>query len=73
MSIIGLIICLIIIGVLLWLVNAYIPMAQPIKTIINVLVILLVVLWLCNLFGVFDMGGGYRIGTGHTGHTHTLP
>ena len=50
MNIIGIIILLIVIGVLLWLANTYIPMDTKIKTIMNVLVIILVVLWLLYSF-----------------------
>lgn len=50
MSIIGLIVTLIVIGVLLWLVNTYIPMDGRIKNIINIVVVILVVLWLLQVF-----------------------
>lgn len=50
---IGVIITLILIGVLLWLVNSYIPMDAKIKNILNVVVVILVILWLLNIFGVF--------------------
>ena len=46
----GLIIMLMIIGVGLWAINTYVPMAQPIKTILNVVVVLLVVIWVVNIF-----------------------
>ena len=58
MSIIGLIITLVVIGLLLWLVNSYIPMDGKIKQILNVVVIIVVVLWLLNVFGVFGMNLG---------------
>ncbi len=58
MSIIGLIIALVVIGVLLWLVNTYIPMDAKIKQIINIVVVIVVVLWLLNVFGVFNMNLG---------------
>jgi len=48
----GLIITLIVIGVLLWLVNAYIPMDPKIKNILNIVVVIVVVLWLLSVFGV---------------------
>ena len=54
MSIIGLIVVLVIIGVLLWLLNTYVPMAQPIKTILNIVIILIVVLWLLQVFGLLS-------------------
>ncbi len=54
MGLIQIVLVLIIIGVLLWLINAYIPMARPIKTILNILVIICVVLWLLSLFGIIS-------------------
>jgi hypothetical protein len=44
---------LIVVGVLLWLVNSFIPMARPIKSILNAVVVILVVLWLLDVFGLF--------------------
>jgi len=46
---------LVIIGVCLYLVQTYVPMAAPIKTIITVVVVLFVCLWLLQIFGVFDV------------------
>jgi len=54
MSIVSIVISLIVVGVLLWLVNTYIPMDGKIKNIINIVVIVAVVLWLLNVFGVLD-------------------
>lgn len=56
MGLIQLVVILIVIGVLLWLVNTYIPMAAPIRTIINVVVIIFVCLWLLQAFGLFSGG-----------------
>lgn len=50
MTIIGLLITLVVIGVLLWLVNSYIPMDPKIKQILNVVVVIVVVLWLLGIF-----------------------
>ncbi|MCX7124697.1 MAG: hypothetical protein NTU49_02895 [Gammaproteobacteria bacterium] len=47
---------LIVIGILLWLINTYIPMAKPIKTILNVVVVLCVIFWLLSVFGIVDIG-----------------
>lgn len=58
MSIVALILTLVVIGVILWLVNTYIPMDGKIKNILNVVVIICVVLWLLNVFGVFGMNLG---------------
>ena len=52
MSLITIIVTLIIVGVLLWLVNTYIPMDGKIKNILNIVVVVVVVLWLLNVFGV---------------------
>ena len=50
MDLIQLIIFLVIVGVLMWGVNAYVPMEARIKQILNVVVIIVVVLWLLGLF-----------------------
>jgi len=50
MSLINLVIILIVIGVLLWLVNNYIPMDGKIKQIIKVVVVIAVVVWLIQVF-----------------------
>jgi hypothetical protein len=52
MSLVTLVITLIIVGVLLWLVNTYIPMDGKIKKIINVVVVIVVILWLLHVFGI---------------------
>ena len=62
MPLISIVIILIVVGVLLWLVNTYIPMDQKIKTIINVVVVIAVVLWLLNVFGVLGSIENIRIG-----------
>lgn len=61
MDLIQLVVILIVIGVLLWLVNTYIPMDEKIKMIINVVVVIAVVLWLLTLFGLLP-GRSIRIG-----------
>lgn len=54
MSLVGLVVTLIVVGVLLWLVNTYIPMDPKIKTILNVVIVIAVVLWLLSAFGVLS-------------------
>jgi 1-acyl-sn-glycerol-3-phosphate acyltransferase len=54
MSLITIVVSLIVVGVLLWLVNTYIPMDGKIKKILNVVVMVVVVLWLLHVFGVLD-------------------
>ena len=53
MPLIQILIALIVVGVLLWLVNSFIPMAGSIKSILNAVVVICVVLWLLNVFGLF--------------------
>jgi hypothetical protein len=55
-------IALIVIGVLLWLVNRYIPMDHKIKSILNAVVVIAVVLWLLSVFGLFDSIANIPIG-----------
>ncbi len=62
MSLINLVIVLIVVGVLLWLVNNYIPMDRKIKNILNVAVVIAVVLWLLQVFGVLGSLGNIHIG-----------
>jgi formate/nitrite transporter FocA (FNT family) len=45
-------IALIVVGVLLWLVNTFIPMAGSIKSLLNAVVVIVVVVWLLNIFGL---------------------
>jgi hypothetical protein len=52
MPLIQIVIALIVVGVLLWLVNSFIPMAGSIKSILNALVVICVVVWLLNTFGL---------------------
>lgn len=53
MSLVTITITLIVVGVLLWLVNTYIPMDGKIKRILNIVVVVVVILWLLNVFGVW--------------------
>jgi hypothetical protein len=62
MSIITVIVVLIVVGVLLWLANTYIPMDSKIKTIMNIVVVIAVVLWLLSAFGVLGSLESIRIG-----------
>jgi hypothetical protein len=61
MSLITLAVTLIVIGVLLWLVNAYIPMDGKIKKILNVVVVICVVVWLLFAFGILDHSTSIRV------------
>jgi len=52
---IALILMLIVVGVALYLVENYIPMSPPVKTVLRVVVVIVLVLWLLRLFGVGDI------------------
>ncbi|MGH6873024.1 MAG: Thivi_2564 family membrane protein [Rhizomicrobium sp.] len=62
MSLVSLIIVLILVGLLLWLVNNYIPMDAKIKQILNVVVVIVVILWLLQAFGILGDIGSVHIG-----------
>jgi len=62
MPLINLIIILVVVGVILWTINAYIPMQSNIKKILNVVVVIAVIIWLLSVFGVMGNISGIRIG-----------
>ena len=51
MPLVNVVLALLVVGVLLWLVNRFIPMQSTIKGILNAVVVIAVVLWLLNVFG----------------------
>lgn len=61
MPLLTIVLVLIVVGVLLWLINAYIPMAGPIKTILNIVVIVCVILWILSMFGLIGNVGNIRL------------
>ena len=62
MPLLQLIMVLIVVGVLLWLVNRFVPMAGSIKSILNAVVVIGVVLWLLNVFGLFHSISKIHVG-----------
>jgi hypothetical protein len=54
MSLLNVALVLIVVGVLLWLVNTYIPMDGKIKKILNIVVVIAVIIWLLRVFGLFS-------------------
>jgi hypothetical protein len=54
MPLITILIVLVVVGVVLWLVNSYIPMDHKIRRIINIVVVIVVVIWLLKVFGLFS-------------------
>ena len=62
MTLIQVVIALILAGVVLWLINTYIPMASSIKKILNVVVVIVVILWLLSVFGILGSLSNVHIG-----------
>ena len=62
MPLIQLVIILVVVGVVLWLINSYIPMQSTIKKILNAVIIIAVIIWLLSLFGVIGNLSSIRIG-----------
>jgi hypothetical protein len=56
MSLAYIVIVLIVVGFLLWLINTYIPMAGPIKSLLNLVVVVAVIIWLLSAFGIINIG-----------------
>jgi ABC-type glucose/galactose transport system permease subunit len=56
------IITIVAVGIVLWLVNRFIPMQSQIKSILNGLVVIVLVIWIGNLFGIFDHLRQFRVG-----------
>lgn len=61
MPLLNVVLTLVVVGVVLWLINAYIPMQSTIKKILNIVVVIVVVLWLLYGFGVISGGGDIRM------------
>lgn len=62
MTLVNLVVTLIVVGVILWLINTYIPMDRKIKSILNVVVVIFVIIWILNGTGVLGGMNGVRIG-----------
>jgi hypothetical protein len=61
MPLVQVVITLIVVGLLLWLINNYIPMQSTIKSIINIVVVLTVVLWLLHGYGIISSSGDIKL------------
>jgi hypothetical protein len=62
MPLIQLVIVLVIVGLILWVINSYIPMQSTIKRILNVVVVIGVIIWLLNVFGLIGNIMSIRVG-----------
>lgn len=62
MPLIQLVIVLVVVGLVLWVINSYIPMQSTIKKILNVVVVIVVIIWLLSVFGLIGNLSTIRIG-----------
>jgi Flp pilus assembly protein TadB len=61
MPLVTIIIVLVIVGAALWAINTYIPMAKPVKTILNIVVVAVLCLWLLQVFGIIGSLRSIRV------------
>jgi len=62
MPLIHVVVALIVVGVLLWVINRFIPMAGSIKSILNAVVVIAVILWLLKGFGLLSSFSNIHVG-----------
>ena len=72
MPLLQILMVLVVVGVLLWLVNSFIPMQGQIKSILNGVVVIAVVLWLLNIFGLFHSRPTFELGRKQPGASNQL-
>ena len=63
MPLLNVVLTLIVVGVVLWLINTYIPMQATIKKILNIVVVIVVILWLLYGFGIINNSGSVHMPT----------
>ena len=61
MPILNIILVIVVAGVILWLINRYIPMQHTIKNILNAVVVIILVIWLLKVFGVLSSLQGITV------------
>ncbi len=65
MPLVYIVLVLIVVGVILWLINTYVPMAGSIKTILNLVVVVVVCIWVLQAFGLWQTVLNYRLPSAH--------
>lgn len=61
MSLINIVVILVIVGLVMWLINTYIPMAAAIKSLLNIVVFVVMLVWVLQVFGVIGSIPGVHI------------
>jgi hypothetical protein len=62
MSLLTIIVVIVVVGVLLWALNSFVPMDSKIRSILNLVVVVLLILWLLQAFGLINTLRGVRVG-----------
>jgi hypothetical protein len=62
MSILSIILVIVVVGVLLWALNSFIPMDPKVRSILNLVVVVLLIIWLLQAFGLLNVLRGVRVG-----------
>jgi len=63
MPLLAVVLTLVVVGLVLWLINTYIPMQSTIKSILNFVVVVAVIIWLLDGFGIMGSGGDVHMPT----------
>ena len=61
MTLVNIVVILVVVGLVMWLINTYIPMAGAIKSLLNVVVFVVVLVWILPTFGVIGAIPGIKI------------
>ena len=61
MTLVQIIVILVVVGLIMWLINTYIPMAGAIKSLLNIVVFVVLLIWILQVFGVIGAIPGLRI------------
>lgn len=62
MPLVEIVIVLIVVGILLWLINTYVPMAGPIKSLLNAVVVIALIVWILRMAGLWHQITSIRVG-----------
>ena len=62
MPLIEVVVVLIVVGVILWLINTYIPMAGAVKSLLNAVVVIVLLVWILKVFGLWGYIANLRVG-----------
>ncbi len=61
MTLVHIVVILVVVGLVMWLINTYIPMAAPIKSLLNIVVFVVILIWLLQTFGLIGPIPGLKI------------